>query len=92
MEDQLDQLRLTLQELEQELQQIDHLDDASRERLQEVMESIHDALHRQDTDALQDPSLRERVDQRKEYLEDTSYPSLTRLLNNLADILGNSGL
>ncbi len=92
MEDQLDQLRLTLQELEQELQQIDHLDDASRERLQEVMESINDALHRQDTAALQDPSLRERVDQRNEHLEDTSYPSLTRLLNNLADILGNSGL
>ncbi|RCS41028.1 DUF4404 family protein [Bremerella cremea] len=92
MEDKLSELRQTLQELQKELRDVDHLDADTRVRLEGVMESINDALHREDTAALAHPSLRETLEERSSQLEDTSYPSLTRVLNNLADILGNSGL
>lgn len=92
MEDKLAELRQTLQELEQELRDVDQLDEPTRRRLEGMAESIHDALHREDTEALQHPSVRETLDQRNEHVEESSFPSLTRILNNLADILGNSGL
>jgi len=92
MNDQLAELRQTLQELERELSEVDHLDDETRQRLEGIAESINDALHREDHEALQHPSIRETIHQRNAALEDSSYPSLTRILNNLADILGNSGL
>lgn len=92
MEDKLAELRQTLQELEQELRDVDQLDEPTRLRLERMAESINDALHREDSEALQAPSVRETLDQRSEHVEETSYPSLTRILNNLADILGNSGL
>lgn len=92
MEDKLNELRQTLQDLQRELREVDHLDDETRARLEGVTESINDALHREDTEALAHPSLRETISDRNSQLEETSYPSLTRILNNLADILGNSGL
>lgn len=92
MEDKLAELRQTLQELEQELRDVDQLDEATRLRLERMTESINDALHREDAEALQHPSVRETLDQRSEHVEANSFPSLTRVLNNLADILGNSGL
>lgn len=92
MQDKLAELRETLVELQRELRDVDQLDADTKARLEGVAESINDALHREDTDALSHPSLRETIKERNSQLEDSSYPSLTRILNNLADILGNSGL
>jgi len=92
MSSNLDELRQTLKELQRELNEVGHLDDETRHRLEGVVESINDALHREDHDALNHPSIRETIDERRENLDDSSYARLTRVLGNLADILGNSGI
>ncbi|GAA4426112.1 DUF4404 family protein [Bremerella cremea] len=92
MQDKLNELRDTLSELQRELRGVDQLDDETKRHLEGVMESINDALHREDTEALSHPSLRETLAQRNDQIEESSYPNLTKVLTNLADILGNSGL
>ena len=92
MQDKLNDLRESLDDLQRELRQVEHLDEETKRHLEGVMESINDALHREDSEALAHPSLRETLASRSEQLSDSSYPSLTRILTNLADILGNSGL
>lgn len=92
MQDKLNELRETLSELQRELRDVDQLDDDTKRHLEGVMESINDALHREDTEALSHPSLRETITERNSQIEESNYPSLTKVLTNLADILGNSGL
>ncbi|TWT39302.1 DUF4404 family protein [Blastopirellula retiformator] len=86
-----DQLRLKLQELQAELRDIDEMDAETRRLLEGAMEEIHDALNQDNSDALQHPSLVDNLNKATQEFE-TSHPGLTRIIGNMVDILGNTGI
>ncbi|MGY8769311.1 MAG: DUF4404 family protein [Pirellulales bacterium] len=86
-----EKLRSTLEELRNELQSIKQLDDSTRELLESTAEQLHDALHQENQQMLEHPSLTENLSKATDEFEE-SHPGLTRIIGNIVDILGNSGL
>lgn len=86
-----EQLRLKLQELQAELRQVEEIDGETRRLLEGAMEEIHDALAHDNSDALKHPSLVDNLNKATQDFE-TSHPGLTRIVGNMVDILGNSGI
>ncbi|PHR90616.1 MAG: hypothetical protein COA78_34905 [Blastopirellula sp.] len=86
-----EKLRSTLEELRNELKSIEQLDDATRELLENTAEQLNDALHQDSQEMLEHPSLTENLSKATDDFEE-SHPALTRIIGNIVDILGNSGL
>jgi hypothetical protein len=85
-------LRDTLEKLHQELEQVDSLDDESRERLEHLMGDIRTVLDREE------PSSAEHYQSLGDQLTDAiqqyeiSHPSLTVAMGHALDILSGAGI
>lgn len=86
-----EQLRLKLQELQTELREIDEIDEETRRLLEGAMEEMHEALRHDNPEALQHPSLVDNLNRATQDFE-SSHPGLTRIIGNMVDILGNTGI
>jgi hypothetical protein len=96
MPDRIDKLRATLAELEQELSEVDALDDAARQRLQEVSDEISAVLRRSDPDLnhlkLDPPhTVREQLLENVEAFR-VQHPTLAGILQRLVDGLAQLGI
>jgi hypothetical protein len=91
MSDQRQRLNSSILELRRELAENEQLDPETRERLRGAIETLEEALIHEDEETLQHPSLKDTFRSTAVDFED-SHPTLTRIVGNLADILGNSGL
>ena len=85
-------LREILKDLRRELDETEHLDNATREQITGVMEDLHQLLDRSseastDHDALYLQQLRETVLRLQ-----TSHPRLTSMIEHLCDMLNSIGI
>jgi hypothetical protein len=87
----IDNLRSTLEELQEELHAVEQLDPQTRELLVEAKSEMDRALHRDDPESLESSSLIERLE-RAGHDFDQSHPSLSRIVGNLIDALGQMGI
>ncbi len=79
-----------LDKVHAELQQVDHVDEDSRKRLQDLEQDIRDLLARADEDGAES-SVLQRMKQAIEEFEVT-YPTLTAMLSEISKILNNAGI
>jgi hypothetical protein len=87
----IDKLRATLEELQEELHAIEALDPETRGLLEEAKVEVEQALHRDDPESLEKQSLIDRLQGAgKEFNE--SHPTLSRIVGNLIDVLGQMGI
>ena len=87
----IDKHRSTLEELHNELHSVEQLDPQTRELLVEAKSEMDRALHRDDPESLESSSLIERLE-RAGHDFDQSHPSLSRIVGNLIDVLGQMGI
>lgn len=95
MSEHVDKLRRTLDKLQEELRNVESLDPESRSLLENAMGEMDTALHR----GLQhgEESAEERqtlADQFREVGQqfDESHPTISRIVGNLIDVLGQMGI
>jgi hypothetical protein len=86
------ELRKALEKLHQELEQVDTLDDESRQQLEHLMGDIRAALERQEASpGEEDESLGEQIREAIQRYEIT-HPSLTMALQHALEILSGAGI
>lgn len=79
-----------LDKVHAELQQVDHVDEDSRKRLQDLEQDIRDLLAQANEDGAES-SVLQRMKQAIEDFEVT-YPTLTAMLSEISKILNNAGI
>jgi hypothetical protein len=84
-------LKTTLEELQEELHAIDHLDPQTRQLLEEAKAEVDDALHRDDPESIENESIIGRLEEVGRDF-DQSHPTLSRIVGNLIDVLGQMGI
>ena len=93
MPHQIEDLRQTLRELEEELDQVDSLDDESRKMLESAAAEIHEALHKhaaQEKNIEPETWTEQLSDSVREF--ESSHPNLSRLVGNLINSLAQLGI
>lgn len=94
MNQRLEKLRATVQDLERELNEIDSLDGATREVLAQAARDIQVALGDQEQASERlaaEPSMTERLrDAARDF--ETSHPELSGVLERVIDALGQLGI
>jgi len=89
--EQVEKLKATVTELEEELHSLEELDDDSRAVLREAAREIQAALHEDEPDDLQSQSLTDRLNGVTHGFEG-SHPTLTGIISRLIDGLGQMGI
>ncbi len=87
----IDKLRSTLDELQEELHAIEQLDPQTRKLLAEAKSELDAALQRDDPESIEKESLVERLEGVGRDF-DQSHPTLSRIVGNLIDVLGQMGI
>lgn len=87
----IEKLRTTLEELQEELHAVEQLDPQTRELLVEAQTEMGRALHRDDPESLEKHSLIDRLERAGRDF-DQSHPTLSRIVGNLIDVLGQMGI
>lgn len=89
MSEQLDKLRVTLDELERELASLEEVDPQTREVLEQAHREIQAALDKRDASQIESESLIERLREAEQEFE-SSHPTLAgvimRMVNSLAQL------
>jgi chromosome segregation ATPase len=91
MSEQVDKLRATVLELEQELRTLQAVDDDTRQVLQQALREIRTVLHEEEQAAIQRQSLRDQLESAAHGFEG-SHPTVTGILSRLIDGLGQMGI
>ena len=91
MNEHVDKLRATLEELQDELQAIETLDPQTRELLEGAKVEVEHALHRDQAESLEKHSVIDRLQTAGEDFNE-SHPTLSRIVGNLIDVLGQMGI
>jgi len=91
MSEHIDQLRATLEELQDELHAIESLDPQTRELLEGAKVEVELALHRDEAESLENHSVIDRLQTVGEDFNE-SHPALSRIVGNLIDVLGQMGI
>jgi chromosome segregation ATPase len=91
MPERIERLRATLAELETELHNLDALDPASRERLEEVSGEIDALLARRDLSSGEHHTLAEQLTESVEAFR-VQHPTLSGVLQRLVDGLSQLGI
>ncbi len=91
MPDRIEKLRETLAELHEELHGIDSLDADSRQLLEDAAEQLHAALDPHDETPLEHESIADRFKRATEQF-DREHPTLSRIVGNMIDALGQMGI
>jgi hypothetical protein len=86
-----EQLRVNLEQLHAELQQIDSVDDNEREMLQRLAKDIREIFDREDEHSKDYSGLRARLKDAVAKLE-ASHPKITLLMRELIDSLNYLGI
>ena len=84
----IEQLRATIEELEQELEGLEHVDEATRKLLEDAAKEIQEALH---PDDLEHHSLIERLDTANRDFT-IAHPRVAALVSKVIDTLGQFGI
>jgi hypothetical protein len=86
------ELRDTLEKLHQELEQIDYLDDESRQRLERLMGDIRTVLDREGPSSTE--HYKSLYDQLMDGIQryEISHPNLTAAMRHTLDILSGAGI
>ena len=87
----IDKLRSTLEELQEELHAIEHLDPQTREMLAGTKVELEAALELDDPESIEKESMVERLEEVGRDF-DQSHPTLSRIVGNLIDVLGQMGI
>lgn len=87
----IEHLRQTLRELETELNQIEELDDESRELLESAAAEISEALHKEAVEQIEPHTFTERLSEATRQFEE-SHPTLSRLVGNVINALAQLGI
>lgn len=85
------QLRVDLERLRKEIEQLDNADQASRDRLDRLIEEIEARLRQSDEEDDDDESLQDRVQEAIVEFE-TEHPRATAILNDIMVTLSNMGI
>ena len=92
MPERLENLRKLLAELEEELERVEELDDATRDRLIEVRDEIQQSLDSEEHPSEWQPeALGERLTEAT-YEFSASHPTLSGIVRRLVDALGQMGI
>jgi len=91
MSEQIDKLRATVSELEQELHTLQTVDDETQQLLRQALQEIRTVLHEEEQAALQRRTLSDQLQTAAQSFEN-SHPALTGLLSRLIDGLGQMGI
>ncbi|MBC8871054.1 MAG: DUF4404 family protein [Planctomycetes bacterium] len=91
MSEQVEKLKATVTELEEELQSLETLDDEAREVLEEALREIQAALNEEESAELEAESLMDRLNDATHDFEG-SHPTLTGIIGRLIDGLGQMGI
>jgi signal transduction histidine kinase len=87
-----EQIKLRIQELLDELEQVETADPEARQHLESVLSDIRSVVADSNTDADSDgESLRERLEEATRNFEE-SHPTLTAMVGRVADSLSNLGI
>ena len=87
-----EQLRVRIQELLGELEQIEAADQGARDRLASVLHEIREAVGESSGEASgEHESLLERLNEATEHFKE-AYPTLTAMVGRVADSLSNLGI
>jgi hypothetical protein len=84
-------LKNTLDELQEELHAIEHLDPQTRTLLEEAKAEVDSALQRDDPESIRKESLVEQLEKVGQDFN-KSHPTLSRIVGNLIDVLGQMGI
>lgn len=88
---QIEKLRATVSELEQQLRELKSVDDESRQVLEDAVREIRATLHEEDRTRTQQGSLAQRLSDLVQKLEG-EHPTLTGIIGRIADGLGQMGI
>lgn len=88
---QIEKLRATVSELEQQLRALESVDDESRRVLEEAVREIRATLREEDREPTQQGSLSQRLTDLVEKFEG-EHPTLTVIIGRIADGLGQMGI
>ena len=91
MSEQVDKLRATVTELQEELRNLDTKDAQARVLLESALDEISSALHANESGSLTQGSLLDRLRESAQHFEE-SHPALTRAVGNVADALSRLGI
>ncbi len=91
MSENLDKLRATLSELKDELHSLDTLDVDTRQSLEGIMGEINGALHKSDEVDLEHHTIIQRLKDAADGFEE-SHPTLSGIVGNIIDALGQIGI
>jgi chromosome segregation ATPase len=91
MTENIAKLRATLDELKQELHSLDTLDHDTRNGLEDMMREIEAALHQPKGGKLEHHTMAQRLQEAAQSFEE-SHPTLSRIVGNIVDGLGQMGI
>ena len=91
MLEQIDKLRATVSELEQELHTLQTVDNETQQLLRQALQEIRTVLHEEEQAALQRRTLSDQLQTAAQSFEG-SHPALSGLLSRLIDGLGQMGI
>ena len=91
MPEKIQNLRILVDELEQELQSVESLDDESRSMLKEAAHEIQTALQKEDVEGIAHQTMSARLNDVVAEFK-TSHPTLYAVVNRMVDVLGQMGI
>ncbi len=91
MDQEQEEIARTLESLEKQLDDIENLDPASRQRLHDTVAGIRQRLHLDEEELVEHEGLLERVRETAQEFED-SHPTLFQTLGRIIDALGQMGI
>ncbi len=91
MSEHVERLRETLVELHDELAAVDSPDPDTRKLIEDAKAEMDGALHRDEPESLEPHTLSEQLREAVQQF-DESHPTLTRVVGNVLDVLGQMGI
>ena len=91
MPEQLEKLRATIEDLEDELNSLTTIDAETRGLLQEALSEIQAAIHKQDPAHIEGHSLSGKLTRAAERFEST-HPTLSGIVSRVVDMLAQMGI